>query len=246
MKLLERVALVTGASRGIGRACALALARSGADLALNYYPGLQKEAEGVAAEIEALGRRAIAIEGDVSSAESAEKMVAETLAWQGKIDVLVNNAGITRDGLLIRMSEKDWDGVLSVNLKGVFLVTKAVAKAMVRQRWGRIVNVSSVVGISGNAGQSNYSASKAGLIGFTKSIALELGGRNVLVNAVAPGFIASDMTEKLTQEVKEAVLKTIPLGRFGQPEEVAEVVAFLAETSYLTGQVIPVDGGMHT
>ncbi|HBN08646.1 MAG TPA: 3-oxoacyl-[acyl-carrier-protein] reductase [Cyanobacteria bacterium UBA8530] len=246
MKLLERVALVTGASRGIGKACALALARSGADLALNYYPGLQAEAEGVVAEIEALGRRAIAVEGDVSSAESVEKMVAETLAWQGKIDVLVNNAGITRDGLLIRMSEKDWDEVLSVNLKGVFLVTKAVAKAMVRQRRGRIVNVSSVVGLCGNAGQSNYSASKAGVIGFTKSIALELGGRDILVNAVAPGFIASEMTEKLSQEVKEAVLKTIPLGRFGQPEEVAEVVAFLAETSYLTGQVIPVDGGMHT
>ena len=245
MNLTGKVALVTGASRGIGRACAVYLAELGAKVAVNYAQssGL---AEQVADRIRETGGEAAAIRADVSRREEAEALVEETVNTFGSLDILVNNAGITRDNLLIRMKEEDWDRVIDTNLKSVFLVTKAASRHMIRQRQGRIINISSVIGIAGNAGQSNYAASKAGMIGFSKSIAKELAPRNILVNMVAPGFIDTDMTEGLNDRAKDSILARIPLKRYGKPENVAYLVGFLAseESSYITGQVIHVDGGM--
>lgn len=245
MLLDGKCALVTGASRGIGRAVALKLASEGAKVALNFA-GNEAAANEVRQEIEAMGGQAILVKADVADEAAVQDMVQKTADAFGRIDILVNNAGITRDGLLARMKEEDWDAVLSTNLKGVFLTTKAVAKLMMKQRAGRIVNMASVVGVSGNAGQANYSAAKAGVIGFTKTIARELASRGVTVNAVAPGFIATDMTSVLSDKAKEAALTGIPLGRMGTPEDVAAAVLFLVsdQSSYITGQVLHVDGGM--
>ena len=245
MLLDGKCALVTGASRGIGRAVALKLASEGAKVALNFA-GNEAAANEVRQEIEAAGGQAILVKADVANEAAVQEMVQKTADAFGRIDILVNNAGITRDGLLARMKEEDWDAVLSTNLKGVFLTTKAVAKLMMKQRAGRIVNMASVVGVTGNAGQANYSAAKAGVIGFTKTIARELASRGVTVNAVAPGFIDTDMTSVLSDKAKEAALTGIPLGRMGTPEDVADAVLFLAsdQASYVTGQVLHVDGGM--
>ena len=245
MLLDGKCALVTGASRGIGRAVALKLASEGAKVALNFA-GNEAAANEVRQEIEAMGGQAILVKADVADEAAVQDMVQKTADAFGRIDILVNNAGITRDGLLARMKEEDWDAVLSTNLKGVFLTTKAVAKLMMKQRAGRIVNMASVVGVTGNAGQANYSAAKAGVIGFTKTIARELASRGVTVNAVAPGFIDTDMTSVLSDKAKEAALAGIPLGRMGTPEDVAAAVLFLAsdQASYVTGQVLHVDGGM--
>ena len=245
MLLDGKCALVTGASRGIGRAVALKLAEEGAKVALNFA-GNEAAANEVRQEIEAAGGQAILVKADVANEAAVQEMVQKTADAFGRIDILVNNAGITRDGLLARMKEEDWDAVLSTNLKGVFLTTKAVAKLMMKQRAGRIVNMASVVGVTGNAGQANYSAAKAGVIGFTKTIAKELASRGVTANAVAPGFIDTDMTSVLSDKAKEAALTGIPLGRMGTPEDVAAAVLFLAsdQASYVTGQVLHVDGGM--
>lgn len=245
MLLDGKCALVTGASRGIGRAVALRLASEGAKVALNFA-GNEAAANAVRQEIEAAGGQAILVQADVASEAAVQEMVQKTADAFGRIDVLVNNAGITRDGLLARMKEEDWDAVLSTNLKGVFLTTKAVAKLMMKQRAGRIVNMASVVGVTGNAGQANYSAAKAGVIGFTKTIAKELASRGVTANAVAPGFIDTDMTSVLSDKAKEAALSGIPLGRMGTPEDIADAVLFLVSdrASYITGQVLHVDGGM--
>ena len=242
---IVRTALVTGGSRGIGRAICLELAKAGCNVAVNYA-GSAAAAEETAAQCRALGVRAQVFQADVSSAAACAALVEQVLAAFGRIDVLVNNAGVTRDNLLLRMSEEDYDRVLDTNLKGAVFCCKAVARPMMRQRYGRIVNLSSVVGLRGNAGQTNYSASKAGLIGLTKSLAKELASRNVTVNAVAPGFIATDMTAALPEAVRTEMCKTIPEGHAGQPEDVANAVAFFAaeQSSYLTGQVLCVDGGM--
>ncbi len=245
MKPLEnKIALVTGAARGIGQAIALQLASDGADLALCDVK--VEWLEDTAAKVRALGRRAENYAVDVSHGAAVGEAVAKVAADFGRIDVLVNNAGITRDTLLLRMSEEDWDAVLNVNLKGAFLMTKAVVKHMVKQRAGAIVNIASVVGIMGNAGQANYTASKAGLIALTKTTAKELGSRNIRVNAVAPGFIHTAMTDKLPDPVKESMLKMVPLGRFGEPEDVAKAVAFLSsdQAAYVNGQTLAVCGGM--
>ena len=245
MKPLEnKIALVTGAARGIGQAIAVQLASDGADLAL-----CDVKAEWLAdtlAKVKALGRRAEGYAMDVANAAAVGEAVAKVLADFGRIDVLVNNAGITRDTLLIRMTEEDWDAVLDINLKGAFLTTKAVVKSMMKQRSGAIVNIASVVGIMGNPGQANYTASKAGLIALTKTTAKELGSRNVRVNAVAPGFIRTAMTEKLSEAAKDAMLRLVPLGRPGEPEDVAKAVAFLASdnAAYVNGQTLAVCGGM--
>ncbi len=244
MVLRGKIALVTGAARGIGRAVAVELARHGADVAvvdLNLDGAVE-----TAAEITGIGCRALALQGDVAAAREVEGFIQKITDNFGRIDILVNNAGITRDTLLMRMKEEDWDAVLNINLKGVFNCTKAVSRLMVKQKSGRIVNITSVVGLTGNAGQANYGASKAGVIGFTKSVARELASRNITVNAVAPGFIATDMTRVLPDQVKEKLAAQIPLGRLGQPEDVAAVVVFLAseEAGYITGQTITVDGGM--
>lgn len=245
MKLEGKKALVTGASRGIGRAIALALAAEGADIAVNYA-GNQAAAEAVAAEIEAMGRKAIIIQADISSNEAATAMVEQVAKEFGRVDILVNNAGITRDGLLMRMKEADWDAVLTTNLKGVFNCTKAAIKYMIKQKAGHIVNISSVVGVNGNAGQANYAAAKAGVIGFTKATAKELAARGITVNAVAPGFIQTDMTAVLNEKQVEAMQATIPLKRLGEPEDIAKAVVFLAsdDANYITGQTLNVDGGM--
>lgn len=245
MKLEGKKALVTGASRGIGRAIALALAAEGADIAVNYA-GNQAAAEAVAAEIEAMGRKAIIIQADISSNEAATAMVEQVAKEFGRVDILVNNAGITRDGLLMRMKEADWDAVLTTNLKGVFNCTKAAIKYMMKQKAGHIVNISSVVGVNGNAGQANYAAAKAGVIGFTKATAKELAARGITVNAVAPGFIQTDMTAVLNEKQVEAMQATIPLKRLGEPEDIAKAVVFLAsdDANYITGQTLNVDGGM--
>ena len=242
--LENKIALVTGAARGIGQAIALQLAADGADLALCDVKA--EWLEDTAAKVKALGRRAEGYAMDVANAAAVGEAVAQVLADFGRIDVLVNNAGITRDTLLMRMSEEDWDAVLDINLKGAFLVTKAVVKPMMKQRSGAIVNIASVVGIMGNPGQANYTASKAGLIALTKTTAKELGSRNVRVNAVAPGFIRTAMTDKLAEPVKEAMLKMVPLGRLGEPEDVAKAVAFLASdaAAYVNGQTLAVCGGM--
>ncbi len=245
MENVEKAALVTGASRGIGRATALALARKGYAVAVNYA-GSEKAAEEVKAAIEAEGGRAIVVKGDVSKADDVAAVFAEVKKEFGRLDVLVNNAGITRDGLLLRMKEENWDAVIDTDLKSCFLTVKAAAPIMMKQRKGSIVNISSVVGIMGNIGQINYSAAKAGVIGLTKTAARELAARGVRVNAVAPGFIETSMTEVIPEKIKEGMIHSIPLGRMGQAEDVARAVCFLAsdEAEYITGQVLKVDGGM--
>lgn len=245
MVLENKVALVTGASRGIGRAIALAFARAGAEVVVNYS-GSAAAAQEVVAEIQALGRRALALQADVSQPEQVDNMVNQVLNEFGRIDILVNNAGITRDGLLLRLKREDWQKVIDINLTGVFLCTKAVLKPMLKQRSGRIINITSVIGLTGNAGQANYAAAKAGIIGFTKSVAKEVGSRGITCNAIAPGYIQTDMTGALGEKVREELLARIPLERLGEPEDVAAVALFLAgpAASYITGQVINVDGGM--
>lgn len=242
----SRVAVVTGAARGIGQAIALRLARDGVDIAAC---DLKSEwLEETCRKVEELGRRSKAYGVDVSNSEQVQTVVKQVLEDFGRIDILVNNAGITRDNLLLRLDEEDWDAVLNVNLKGTYLFTRAVVRPMMKQRSGAIVNIASIIGEIGNAGQCNYAASKGGVIAFTKSCARELAGRGIRVNAVAPGFIQTKMTEVLPEQTQEKMLEAIPLGRFGQPEDVANVVAFLAgeDASYVTGQVINVCGGMVT
>ena len=243
--LEEKIAVVTGASRGIGRAIAKELALKGAFVIVNYN-GSKQAADETVNEITQAGGKAVGVQCNVADAAECEAFINNIISEYGRIDILVNNAGIVRDNLLMRISEKDFDAVIDTNLKGTFHTMRLVARPMLRQRSGRIINVSSVVGISGNAGQTNYSASKAGIIGFTKSLAKEVGSRNILVNAVAPGFIETQMTDVLKEEVKEEISKTIPLKRMGTVEDVANVVKFLAskDSSYITGQVINIDGGM--
>ncbi|MGM0919743.1 MULTISPECIES: 3-oxoacyl-[acyl-carrier-protein] reductase [Metabacillus] len=240
-----KVALVTGASRGIGRAIALELAQNGANVAVNYA-GSEAKANEVVDEIKALGREAFAVQADVSDSDAVAAMVKATVEQFGRLDILVNNAGITKDNLLMRMKDSEWDDVININLKGVFLTTKAVTRQMMKQRQGRIINIASIVGVSGNPGQANYVAAKAGVIGLTKTAAKELSSRNITVNAIAPGFITTDMTDKLTEEVKNEMLKQIPLARFGEPSDISNAVTFLAsdKSSYITGQTIHIDGGM--
>jgi len=242
---MSKVAFVTGATRGIGKQIAITLAKAGFDIAVNYRKE-NEELETVKKEIEACSVACLPVQGDVSKFEDTEKMAKQIIDTWGHIDVLVNNAGITRDTLLMRMKKEDFEDVIQVNLVGTFQVTKHVLPYMMKQRNGRIINISSVVGVSGNAGQTNYSASKAGIIGFTKSLAKEVASRNILVNAIAPGMIETQMTAVLKDEIKEEIAKAIPLKRMGTPEDVANVVEFLAseKSSYITGQVIHVDGGM--
>ncbi|MDY6028931.1 MAG: 3-oxoacyl-[acyl-carrier-protein] reductase [Acidaminococcaceae bacterium] len=245
MKLSGKRALVTGASRGIGRAIALALAAEGADVAVNYA-GSEAAAQEVAEVIRAMGRKAVVIQADVASGEATTAMLDNAVAELGGVDILVNNAGITRDKLLMRLKEEDWDAVLETNLKGVFNCTQAAVKYMMKQRSGNIVNISSVVGLTGNVGQSNYAAAKAGVIGFTMSVAKEVAGRGIRVNAVAPGFIKTDMTSVLPEKIVENLLQSIPLQKLGEAEDIAKAVVFLVsdDASYITGQTLHVDGGM--
>ncbi|HLZ72952.1 MAG TPA: 3-oxoacyl-[acyl-carrier-protein] reductase [Dehalococcoidia bacterium] len=243
--LRGRVALVTGASRGIGSAIARALGAAGCGVVVNYR-GSREAAAAVAAAVEAAGGRALAVAGDVADPSAVEALFDAAQAGLGPIDILVNNAGIAQDGLLLRMSVDDWDRVLDVNLRGAFLCTKSALRGMIRRRWGRIVNVSSVVGLMGNAGQANYAAAKAGLLGLTRATAREVASRGITVNAIAPGFVETDMTATLTEAQREAVLREVPLARFAQPQEIAPAVVFLATegAAYITGQVLSVDGGM--
>ncbi|MBW3622825.1 MAG: 3-oxoacyl-[acyl-carrier-protein] reductase [Armatimonadetes bacterium] len=245
MDLSGRVALVTGASGGIGRAIAEELARSGAQVALNYSRSAAK-AEEAAASIKGVGRQAFAVQADVTDPEAVEAMFKQVQERWGRLDILVNNSGVTRDGLLMRMKDEDWDAVLDTNLKGAFHCSRAAVKVMMKQRSGRIVNISSVVGVIGNPGQSNYCASKAGLIGFTKALAKEVGSRGITVNAIAPGFITTEMTAQLPEEVGERIRSNVPLGQFGEPADVAAAVAYLASdgAKYVTGHVLHVDGGL--
>ncbi|MGG1480282.1 3-oxoacyl-[acyl-carrier-protein] reductase [Bacillus smithii] len=245
MRLEGKVALVTGASRGIGREIALEFAREGADVAVNYA-GSEEKAREVAEEIKAMGRKALLVQCDVSDSQSVQDMIKSVVDYFGGLDILVNNAGITRDNLILRMKEEEWDAVINTNLKGVFLCTKAAARAMMKKRSGRIINISSIVGIIGNPGQANYVAAKSGVIGLTKTTAKEFASRGITVNAIAPGFISTDMTEDLPEEVKEAMIKQVPLARIGEPKEIARVALFLAspDSSYMTGQILRVDGGM--
>lgn len=246
MRSLEgRAAIVTGSARGIGRAIALELARQGASVVVNYL-GSAQQAEEVCRAIEDDGGAALSVQADVRRLEDAQRLVSSAVERFGRLDILVNNAGITRDGLMARMSEDDWDAVLDTNLKGAFQCIKAAQRVFLRQRYGRIINIGSVIGLSGNAGQANYSAAKAGLVGLTKSAAKELGSRGITVNLVAPGFIATDMTAKLPEAVLAEALERIPLGHVGQCEDVARAVAFLSSdrAAYITGQVLCVDGGL--
>jgi 3-oxoacyl-[acyl-carrier protein] reductase len=246
--LKGRTALITGASRGIGRATAVRLAREGARIAVNYKGNAEAAAE-TKRLIEAAGSTATLLQGDVSVDAEAERVVKDAIAFgEGKLDILVNNAGTTRDDLLIRMTAEAWDTVLDLNLRAAFLVTKAAMRPMMKQRFGRVVNVSSVAGVSGNAGQANYASAKAGLIGFTKTVAREMASRNITCNAVAPGFVPTDLTNALLGQMEETILKQIPLGRFGTVEDVANAIAFLVseDASYITGQVLQIDGGMVT
>lgn len=244
-KLAGKTAIITGASRGIGAEIARKFAADGAKVVVNYS-GSQEKAEAVVADIKANGGEAFAVKADVSNAESVKAMVDETMKTFGSVDILVNNAGITRDNLMMRMKDDEWDDVININLKGVFICTKAVTRQMMKQRSGRIVNIASIVGVMGNAGQANYVAAKAGVIGLTKTTARELASRGITANAVAPGFITTDMTEQLTEEVQKAMMGQIPLGRFGAPEDVAKAALFLAsdDASYMTGQTLHLDGGM--
>jgi 3-oxoacyl-[acyl-carrier protein] reductase len=243
--LQGKVAVVTGASRGIGRAIAIELARRGARVVVNYHQSAQA-AEEVVAAIRAAGGEAIAFQADVSDAAQAQALIQAAVDTYGRLDILVNNAGVTRDRLILMMSPDDWETVLRVNLDSLFHTCKAAARLMVRQRYGRIINITSVVGIAGQGGQTNYAAAKAGVIGFTKSLAKELGPRGITVNAVAPGFIPTDLTADLPEELRQEGIRRTPLGRLGQPEEVAYAVAFLAsdEAAFITGAVLPVDGGL--
>jgi 3-oxoacyl-[acyl-carrier protein] reductase len=245
MSTQNRTAFITGASRGIGKACAVALAAAGVRVALAARQ--MDKLEQVAAEIRTAGGEAFSVEMDLGVTDSIRSAFAKAAKQFGRIDILVNNAGITRDGLVLRMKQQDWDAVLSTNLTGAFVATQQVLLSMMRERWGRIINISSVVGQSGNAGQANYAASKAGLFGFTKSLAQEMAARGITVNAVAPGFIETDMTHVLSQEVKDKVLSGIPLKRLGKPEDVAAAVRFLAseEAGYITGHVLDVNGGLY-
>lgn len=245
MNLEGKVALVTGGSRGIGKSIALKLASMGANVVINYSSSDVKANE-VVAEIKELGRDALAVKANVAKMDEAKDLVEKTNEKFGKIDILVNNAGITRDNLLMKMSEEEWDAVFSVNMKGTFNVTKSLIRGMIKQKNCSIINIASVVGITGNAGQCNYSAAKAGIIGFTKSLAKEVGKKNVRVNAIAPGFIETDMTNELSDKVKQEYMKNIPLQRLGKPEDIANAVAFLASdmSGFVTGQVLVVDGGM--
>lgn len=245
MENIEKTALVTGASRGIGRAIALALASKGFAVALNYA-GSHDAAEAVKKEIEAAGGKAFTVQGDVSKREDVDRVFKAVKDEFGGLDVLVNNAGINRDALLIRMKESNWDDVIATDLKSDFLTTKAAAAMMMRKRKGSIINISSVVGIMGNIGQANYAAAKAGVIGLTKACAKEMAARNIRVNAVAPGFIETAMTDGIPEKIREGMISSIPMGRMGQPEDVAKAVCFLAsdDSSYITGQVLVVDGGL--
>jgi len=246
MDLKDRVAIVTGSARGIGKAIALKLAGVGADIVVNDIAAAADTLESTAEEIRALGRQVLAVTADVSSSEDVNRLVEEAAGKFGTIDILVNNAGVTRDNLVIRMSDEDWDTVLNIDLKSAFLCSRAVLRHMLRQRWGRIVSIASVVGIYGNPGQANYASAKAGIIGLTKSIAKEVASRGITVNAIAPGFIESKMTEQLDEKQRQALLARIPAGSIGTPQDVAEAVAFLAseEARYITGHVLNVDGGM--
>lgn len=242
--LKDKVALITGGSRGIGKAIALLFAKQGATVALNYSSS-QEEAKQIVKEIEAMGGKAIAIGANVANGDDAKAMVKQVVSTYGALDILVNNAGITKDMLLLRMTEQEFDDVINVNLKGVFNVTKHASRVMMK-KGGSIINMSSISGVIGNIGQSNYAASKAGVIGFTKSVAREFAGRDLRINAIAPGFIQTDMTEKLSQGIKEDIVRNIPMERIGEPEEIASVALFLASdlSSYITGQVLNVNGGM--
>ena len=246
MMLEKMIAVVTGGSRGIGRAICVKLASMGAIVGINYVSN-PAAAEETLKQIEALGGKGFTVRFDVADGEAVQENFKEIIATHGQIDILVNNAGITRDGLMARMKEDDWDSVLDTNLKGAFLCSKAVMRTMMKKRWGRIINVSSVVGFVGNSGQVNYGAAKAGLTGLTKSMARELAGRNITVNCVAPGYIVTDMTDGLTEDVQEALKAQIPLGTLGTPEDVAASVGFLASTdsNYITGQTLHVNGGMY-
>ena len=243
--MFNRVAFITGASRGIGRATALTLCRAGFDIVV-ASPEIEKNEE-VAAEIRACSGEAMTVNLDVTSADSVKQAFAKALAEKSRIDVLVNNAGVTRDGLAVRMKPADWDLVLRINLDGAFLCSQAALPSMMRNRWGRIINIASVVGQAGSAGQANYAASKAGLIGLTKALAQEMASRGITVNAVAPGYIATDMTAVLAEEVKAKILAAVPLGRMGKPEDIAMAVKFLAseDAAYITGHVLSVNGGMY-
>jgi len=246
MMLEKKIALVTGGSRGIGRAVCLKLASMGATVGINFVSN-STAAEETLKQVETIGGKGFMTRFDVADAEAVQENIKEIITIHGKVDILVNNAGITRDGLMARMKEDDWDSVLDTNLKGAFLCSKAVMRTMMKQRWGRIVNVSSVVGFVGNSGQVNYGAAKAGLTGLTKSMARELAGRNITVNCVAPGYIVTEMTDGLTEDVQEALKAQIPMGTLGTPEDVAASVGFLASTdsNYVTGQTLHVNGGMY-
>jgi 3-oxoacyl-[acyl-carrier protein] reductase len=246
MDLSNKVAIVTGSARGIGKAIALKLAEVGADIVVNDIPAAAETLEVTANEIRALKRKALAITADVSSSADVTRLIETAAKEMGRIDILVNNAGVTRDQLLMRMSDEEWDTVLNIDLKSAFLCSRAVIRYMMKQRWGRIISIASIVGMVGNAGQANYAAAKAGIIGLTKSIAKEVGSRGITANAIAPGFIETKMTEQLDEKQRQILAQRIPLQSIGTPRDVAEAVAFLAseEARYITGQVLGVDGGM--